>query len=136
MINILNKNLFKSLLKPSIQWCTPVCSFNCNNKAVSIMKENKYELKTAFDQNNIKLNYTSFERNFEAAKTFPYLWLRTNCKCPSCYNSLTQEMELDIHQLQIDQSPQQIEIVNESAGQKNFELTCNYNWYNRFIFVF
>ena len=100
----------------------------------------KSEIFTLFKYSNSKrrnreenIHYVSFGKNslelifkkldLHLSKEMPYVWLRNKCKCDKCYNSHTEEVELDLTEIPVDVNLDKYQLVDFD----NLEITCNDN---------
>lgn len=89
-------------------------------------------VEVKFLQNQLKFNFIPTKSTPVSSKSLPYIWLRTNCTCPSCYNRAAEECEIDLAKTDLISS-QPVEIITSSSssvrviwsdGHKSvFELT-------------
>lgn len=76
-------NTFKQSIKGQTRLTSSLAFISLNRK------KEKLKLETNFKENHFEF---SFEKNKKFFKDLPYIWLRDNCRCSKCYNSLVQEV--------------------------------------------
>ncbi len=91
------------------------------NKTIKLISA-EAELTTQFQENTVTLNYKRLQGSrVECVRTLPYVWLRNSCKCPECYDAVTEENVLDLSATPIDIKPKEITQNDES---ESIEVTC------------
>lgn len=88
------------------------------NKTIKLTS-NQSELTTSFQESCLTLDYKVTSSN-QYLKKLPYVWLRNNCKCPKCYDEVTEENELDLSQTPVDIKPSHVE---QNSEKESFEIT-------------
>ena len=61
--------------------------------------------------NNYKSECVELKWNGNETNQYPYLWLRDNCQCPSCYNASSMSRRLLMRQLDPKSAPAEIKVI-------------------------
>lgn len=84
----------------------------------------RVEVKFLNNQLKLKLFPTKSTPLLPAcSKSLPYIWLRTNCMCPSCYNRAAEECEIDLAKTDlISSQPIEITELTNNALSKSIRV--------------
>lgn len=88
-------------------------SVNFNKNIFNL--HDKKDFATTFNDDSVE-----FIKDDNNIKKYPYIWLRDHCKCSMCFNSVTEELELDISEISLDIKP----ILVKSLNDNSFEILC------------
>ena len=115
----INKTNFKSVtLHNSVQNNTTDSNVNIpfsNKKPFYHQDKSFWSILTTFHQDSIE-----FRTNENNVKKYPYIWLRDHCKCSTCFNQRTEELEFDLSEIPLDIKPSSVRNLNDNC----FEIIC------------
>ena len=86
-----------------------------NNKPLYHKDKSYWSILTTFHHDSIE-----FRTNENNVKKYPYIWLRDHCKCSTCFNQRTEELEFDLSEIPLDIKPSSVRNLNDNC----FEIIC------------
>lgn len=93
----------------------------------------KQSIEVKFFNNQLKFSLRSHNRS-SISKSLPYIWLRSNCTCPECYNRAAEECELDLAKIdaltarpveivELDTPIKTVRVLWQDGHKSDFELS-------------
>lgn len=85
-----------------------------------MVKNRNFRVNTQLNSDKINFHFkhlTEANGKQTQSKQFPLIWLRDNCQCEKCYNYSTQEVDIDV--LQLDQRACSISELSQNGNRLN-----------------
>ncbi len=87
-----------------------------------VIKKSEFELKTKFRATNFTFEYNLKGNTYH--KALPYAWLRSYCRCPQCYSTSNEELELSL--LDVTSGVHPVDIMESNKNDRT-EIVWNDN---------
>ena len=114
-ISLIKKNNFYNLISACKAHHHTIESKYANPVADVTFRHKEKSFITTFNNNSVE-----FRANENNIKKYPYIWLRDHCKCSTCFNQTTEELEFDLSEIPLDIKPSSVKNLKTNF----FEIIC------------
>ena len=74
------------------------------------------------DKSMLKVSFSDKETG-----EYPYVWLRDNCQCSTCFHPVSKSRLFLLRHLDIDVEPTKIQVINTMSSEFTSHIYCSFS---------